>query len=565
VNLLRSLTDVTVHTAPGHRSGAWVWALLATLVAAAVLAGPSVVAVLTAGAGNARRALTSELRAHGRAILTSGVALVWAITYTVYSVAVTPAARVIVTGGASGAGSALAGPGGANQAAGAALGVPGVPGTSGPIVYTPSGQIAAGAGGLGAGLGAAGGAGGARGAGGSAATEAGEAGLPPAAHLYTGADDRIGITNTAVTLCGHAALTFGPAFNIDRGDLNVFWHNLNDHGGIYGRKFNVDWKDDEYQPGPAVTAAQACKDQGTFVLLGGIGFDQIPAVRVWAEQNHELYLHHDAVLKGAENLKYSFSALPTVEVLGHEFGELAVQKYRGMKLGILWRNSSDWQPGRDEFRKVVLAAGMQIAYDAAVENGQSNYTQQIVEMKGTGVQVVFAWENALAATEMIRQAKAQAWSPHWLLFPFNLTLQTIRADALNPPLDGVAAWPAYTFNDHTGPYASYASDLVEFEREYKQYDPNANLGGAGGDLLFLAWSGFKALADMFRACGPDCTRNKFAGLMLAGYHKTTTPNCDTDWSVGDHHHAAPRMDILTTTAGPGGEPIWVPTHRCVAP
>ena len=540
-----------IRTVPGHRSSAWIWVLLGVLVASALLVGQPLVAVATAGAGKVRQALGAQVRSHGRAVVTSAVLLLWTVTYGVYSVVVTPTPRLI--GGASSAapGSSTAAAAAGGEASGATGGA-----------ATLSGSAAAG--GTGGGGSGRSGRAGSGAAGGSASDiAASEANLPAAAKLYSGADDTVGITNDTITLCGHAALTFGPAFNIGKSDLNVFWQNLNDHGGIHGRKFKLDWQDDSYMPANAVTAAQACKDEGTFILLGGIGFDQIPAVRVWAEQNHELYLHHIAVQRGSEGLRYSFTALPSVEQMGRTFGQLAVQKYKGMKVGVLWRNSSNWQPGRDEFEKVVKAAGMQIVGDYAVQNNQGNYTQQIVELKSAGAQVVFAWENALGATEMIRQAKAQAYSPHWLLFPFNLTLQTIGNDANNPPLDGLAAWPAYSANDHAGPYASYAADLAEFEREYKQYDPNANLSGPGGDLLFLAWTGFKQLADMFNDCGPDCTRNKFAGLMLNGYNKTVTPNCDADFSTGDRHHAAPRMDVLTTTAGSNG-PKWIPTQRCIS-
>ena len=89
------------------------------------------------------------------------------------------------------------------------------------------------------------------------------------------------------------------AFHISASDLNVYWQHVNDHGGIFGRSVHGDYTNDNYDPGTAVQAAQTCKDKNTFVLLGGIGFDQIPAVRQWAEQNHELYLHHIATIEGA--------------------------------------------------------------------------------------------------------------------------------------------------------------------------------------------------------------------------------------------------------------------------
>ncbi|MBV8982118.1 MAG: ABC transporter substrate-binding protein, partial [Acidimicrobiia bacterium] len=375
----------TVRTLPGHRSSTWIWVLLGALLAAALLAGQPVAAAVTAGAGKVGSSLVAQYRSHARAMTTSAVVLIWTITYAVYSLAITPTPQVV--GGTTSL-AAQGAAGGSTQS-----GVDTGSGVAGPVAGGSSGGGAANA--VTSARGRSG-AGGATTGGGAASIAAAEANLPAAAKLYSGADDTVGITDNQITLCGHAALTFGPAFNIGKSDINVFWQNLNDHGGIFGRKFKVDWQDDSYMPANAVTAAQTCKDENTFILLGGIGFDQIPAVRVWAEQNHELYLHHVAVQRGSEGLRYSFSALPSVEQMGHVFGQLAVQKYRGHKVAVLWRNSSNWQPGRDEFERVVKAAGMQIVGDYPVQNNQANYTQQIVEAKTAGADVVFAWENALA-------------------------------------------------------------------------------------------------------------------------------------------------------------------------
>ena len=34
--------------------------------------------------------------------------------------------------------------------------------------------------------------------------------------------------------------------------------------------------------------------------------------------------------------------------------------------------------------------------------------------------------------------------------------------------------------------------------------------------------------------------------------------------AADHHHAAPRMDVFTTTTGADGQPMWIPTQRCIS-
>lgn len=389
-------------------------------------------------------------------------------------------------------------------------------------------------------------------------------GGPPVANLYQGADNTVGITPSTIKLCAHAALTYGSAFNINASDLNVYWDWLNAHGGIYGRQVQATYQNDNYDPGTAVQAAQACKDWGTFVLLGGIGFDQIPAVRQWAEQNQELYIHHIATIEGTEGLRYSFSSQPTVEQVGTWFGQLAVQQFRGKKIGILYRDSSNWTPGVSAFEQVVKAAGMSVvAYPVTINQG--NYTQELAQLSVAGVQVVWGWENALAEVEMIKQAQGQNYHPSWLIFPFNLETNTLGSSTLDQQLWGITTWDPYDPGYYGGGFAPYAGGIHEFEAEYKQYDPSADLSGDGGDLLFLNWEGQRQIADLLQECGPRCTRNTLAGIMLAGYHRTVPPACDVNFArTDDHHHGGYLFDVVHAVRDPNGRPNFVPVQRCVA-
>ncbi|HEU5034535.1 MAG TPA: ABC transporter substrate-binding protein [Mycobacteriales bacterium] len=390
-------------------------------------------------------------------------------------------------------------------------------------------------------------------------------GSAPVAQLYTGADDVIGLTSKTIKICAHAALTYGSAFNIEAKDLDVFWQYTNDHGGIFGRKIVTNYQNDNYDPGTAVQAAQTCKDWGTFFLLGGIGFDQIPAVRQWAEQNHELYLHHIATIQGSAGLRYSFSSQPTVEQVGTWFGQLAAQKFHGQKVGIIYRQSANWQPGVTTFERAVKAAGMQIVGSYGTTINQANYTQEIAQLHTAGAQVVFAWENALAETEMIKQAQGQNYHPSWLVFPFNLETNTLGNSAMSQQIWGISTWEAYDPGYYGGGFAGYADQIKEFEREYKQYDPQAKLAGDGGDLLFLNWEAQKGLAALLQACGPDCTRNKIAGLLLAGWHKPVPPNCPVNFGrTSDHHHGGYLFNVLHVIRDPNGRPNFVPVDRCAA-
>jgi ABC-type branched-subunit amino acid transport system substrate-binding protein len=398
----------------------------------------------------------------------------------------------------------------------------------------------------------------------AAATTAAALGYTP---LYTGAQDTRGITSNHIQLCAHAALTYGAAFGTKDTDFNVFWQDINAKGGINGRTVDENYVNDNYDPTTAVTAAQTCATQSSppapMMILGGIGFDQIPAVREWTETNKELYLYHIATLNGEAGKKYSFSGLPSVEQMGIEFELLAKSRFAGKKIGIIRRDSVNWNPGHDAFLSLAKKDHLNIGPDDGVPDKQYNYTQQALDMKNANVDVVWVWENALNATEIIKQVRQQGIKPVFMVFPFNLTSQTLGADALDPPMVGIAAWPAYSYQDYSGPFAPYADDIKAFEKAYKTYDPNLDLSSVGGDLLYLNWVAQTGIAQLLRDCGKGCTRSSFAHLMEGGY-KYTDPKsgCGTDFSRGDHHIGGYQVSVLDTYSSPSGKVNWRPSVLC---
>jgi ABC-type branched-subunit amino acid transport system substrate-binding protein len=275
-----------------------------------------------------------------------------------------------------------------------------------------------------------------------------------------------------------------------------------------------------------------------------------------------LYLHHTATIKGTKGQRYSFTQLPTVERTGQAFAQLAALKYKDKKIGIIERDSANWEPGADAFRAHAKKVGLNVVAQKKVAINQGNYTSEILAMKNAGAEVVFGWENALVSTQLIKQAKAQNYSPRWLLFPFNLTSQTLAEDAISPPLDGVAMYPGYSRGDYGGGFAAYADDIKEFERQYAKYKPDADLEGVAGDLLFLNWVAQKALAAQLLECGKDCTRNRFIDV-LKGYDKRpSSSSCRIDFTTGDGYRGAQELNFLETYRR-GDKVNWRTTRMCV--
>ena len=376
-------------------------------------------------------------------------------------------------------------------------------------------------------------------------------GGPPVADLFKANEDKIGLHDDKIVFCAHAATSFGPAFNTSEADLNVYWEEV---GKINGRNVEITFENDNYDPTTARQAAQACKEKNPFVLLGGIGFDQIPAVRKFAEDNRMPYFHHIA----AEDLskKFAFSSLPSVNKVGDFAGQWVVKKFKGKKVGVIYRESENWEPGHQTFLKRLKDNGMTVPPEAdlGVVKNQGAYANEIRQLNlDYGAEVVFLWENALAATAIIQQAKSQDYHPQFVIFPFNVTTDVIGDDMLNPPVHGIATWPAYSPGDYGGTFSPYADEIKRMEQVYAQRRPGIQVT----DIHWQVWLAWRDLHTILEECGRDCTRNKFVGLLLWRPYelKETKPSCPVDFTRNGHVGGF-WATMFTAYAKGGGNAGW---------
>ena len=378
-----------------------------------------------------------------------------------------------------------------------------------------------------------------------------------AANIFPPDQDRIGITDTQLNLCIHAPLVFGPAFNDSAKDFQVYWQQLNDKGGIHGRKVNMSFTDDQYTPQGGVAAAQQCQQMNPFFMGAGVGFDTVPAVRQWAEQNKMLYVSSFATENGLSNLKYTFQAQPSVEQFGQVGGNYIGAKYPG-KIGVVWRNSPNWQGGRDHFEAAVKAKGSKVVADIPVQENQGDYTSAILALQSAGAETVLAWVNVLEFAQLEKQANAQGFHPRWVTATFNLVTDTLGhdVDGSNGHPAAVALWvtPEYHNGDTTSPWAGEEKLMAA---AYAKYDSGHTIT----DTDWQVWVAFKEFDRIISDCGQDCTRNKLAGMFLAGYKLHLEPACDIDFLRGKGKIGSFAFDVseATNRSGTAG---WKQVATC---
>ncbi|MCW2542549.1 MAG: amino acid-binding protein [Frankiales bacterium] len=540
----------------GGASHGWIWAVLGGLALASVLLWHIANAMLSALPEEVRAPVKASVRSNSRPLAVMAVVVLWTLTYALYSVAHLPSTTAplaaeqtpsgtITTPGSPAAGSptgSVAKPGlpvlpGSTVVGGATPARPSSSSSGGgaanPTVFGPQ----------------------------AAGPTAGSASFHDSS-LFHGAANVRGITAKAIKVCGHAPLTLGYAINTKPEDELVFWKYLNAHGGVFGRQFDVTLEDDQYTATGGVPAAAKCKAKNPFMIFGALGSDVIPPVRQWAEQNKELYLYGFTVRSGSQKFKYSFTNTISSEDLSRVIADLAVDRFRGQKVGIIWRNSNNFQPARDAYVKEIVKREGGSVVDVPVAQNQGSYSQEILTLQQAGAKVVYVLEDAFTQLAILRQGKSQQYNPNWQVFGFNVQTKGLGRDALTPPLTGSNLAPPYECHQYGGPYASYGAEIKVFEAAYAAYSPSTDLCGIAGDVAWDSWVEFKNMAGLFAACGRDCTRDRFAGLMESGYHGVTGAACPVDFR-GDGHHGGFYADLFEAYATGANTAGWRPIRRCV--
>ena len=382
------------------------------------------------------------------------------------------------------------------------------------------------------------------------------------AHLYSGESAFQGITAKDITLCLHAAISLGPAFNETADDVSTYFRYLNARGGVIGRQVHLTIEDDKYTAQGAQIATQQCEGIKPFFVLGGIGFDQDPVVRSLAEQDHFLYIYTmaDDGSQGhgpAKRYKYSFTAAPTIEQVGTWMAQVALKHDPG-PYGAVYVNDPNWVGGYNTFKTYMDAHGGKSvdkdSYTMGSGADNSQFNTYIAQMQLHGVKTVYLWMNALGADEFVQTASSQGFHPAYVTPDgFDLVTGTVGEsfdDHSGSVRAALAGWitPAFDPKNSNVPYWSTEKEMLD---AYNKYDN----GHQPDDIDWQAWLAFKSITDLLKLCGVDCNRNDIAGIFDSGLPLNSPPLCNTDFR-SNHNFGGKYMNLWRATRVPYVSPDY---------
>jgi ABC-type branched-subunit amino acid transport system substrate-binding protein len=325
----------------------------------------------------------------------------------------------------------------------------------------------------------------------------------------TGEGNATGVSDKVIKIGIHAPLTGAapvPSDSVQQGkDLYFRW--MAEKGeSLFGRTIEVVLKNDQYNPSTAVAVCKEMVEKDkVFLLAGSAGTDQIQACARYAASVGVPYLGAGVTELVLNQLSNYFATSMTYNDQGPLLADMLVTDLGGKteKNGMLTFDTPNFEDARTGFQEGMQKQGAQLVYDRRVSKGAGvNEARSVVqEMKTAGLENVFVLTSPVWFLQVIAAANEQSFRPQWIGVGISMTFDTVANVACR---SGASMDKAKFFS----PFPAWF-DSNRFDPEFREASRSLSSKGEGDDFMWLSWSGSKTIWDMFKALGPDPTREKF--------------------------------------------------------
>src|SRR3954468_9620700 len=201
-----------------------------------------------------------------------------------------------------------------------------------------------------------------------------------------------GVTKTSVTIGSHQPLTgpAAPGYSEIAPAAKAFFTYLNEHGGVNGRKIDLVYKDDGYNPTKTVTVVkQLVLQNKVFAIWGGLGTPTHTKVVDYlnASKVPDLFVSSGCPCwDNGGTHPYTFGWQPNYTIEGKILGQYIKQHFAGKKVGVFYQNDDFGKGGLAGIQQQVPSAD--IVSKQPYQVGTTTLAPQITAIKSAGAKVL---------------------------------------------------------------------------------------------------------------------------------------------------------------------------------
>lgn len=321
-----------------------------------------------------------------------------------------------------------------------------------------------------------------------------------------GAED--GVTASEIVIGGHGPLT-GPISIVglsNRDGLAMAFAEVNDAGGVHGRKLRLEFLDDQAEPTQGVAVVKRLIEQyKAFMVVGGSGSTPTVAIVPLMKEAKVPYYNTTAASPKilGEFSRYVFSgATSRTFNLARVNAEYIARKLGSKKVALL-HGLDEWPRTMcDAVDADLKARKVEVIERKTFTTGDTDFTSQIMTLRRAEPETVMLCGHPKDASIIVRQARQLGLKAN-LVGDGTMSNDSIIAVA-GPAAEGFAAgWlgsQQYITSSHP--------DMVEFQTRFQKRYSSMPKGRPSTFDLYGYADGY-VIAEALKRAGKDVTREKF--------------------------------------------------------
>lgn len=218
------------------------------------------------------------------------------------------------------------------------------------------------------------------------------------------------VVGTSVALSGTLAY-MGKA--IEEG-MKVYFDEVNQKGGVNGRKIRLITYDDEFKPAKTVANAKLLVERdNALALVGVLGTPTVLAAYEYLQEKRVPMIGalsiSDAVSTPPRDLIYALPSPQSTEAAAYI--DYAVKNLNAKRVAILYQNDSWGKPAMEVAEKRLATHGMKVVESQTFERLATDLTSQVFRLKESNPDVVIVYALGQQAASFFKAAEKLSWNP----------------------------------------------------------------------------------------------------------------------------------------------------------
>jgi ABC-type branched-subunit amino acid transport system substrate-binding protein len=207
-----------------------------------------------------------------------------------------------------------------------------------------------------------------------------------------GSSSAPGVTATSITFGSHQPLTgpAAPGYSEIAAASQAFFNYVNAHGGVFGRKIHLVFKDDAYNPTNTVNVVrQLVLQSNVFGIFEGLGTPTHTKVVGFlnASKVPDIFVASGCPCwDNGTKQPYTFGWQTNYTIEGKILGQYIKQHFAGQKVGVLYQDDDFGQGGLAGIQAELPASA--IVAKQPYQPGVTTLAPQITALKAAGVKVL---------------------------------------------------------------------------------------------------------------------------------------------------------------------------------